>query len=415
MTKEEINGINIIYHDENFNKFFEEIIKDYQYIKKETNATLILTKSTEEMNLLLNFISKTTPNCKSVLIMNGGSSEKLLSFLKGSSYMNLFVKGIIYCQNSQKYQIIMDKNKPFIDSICNDPDSVIKNIRSIFKEEKNNQKFECNEIINMNSYTDFYHRLHKEISNYYNKSQLININKLNPEFLKDIDNGRIIFFDKIYNFYNSFKNKNDKEFIFKYLYEENLSISLNQLLMKHEEIDFNYIGYFVGNLMNRIVLYGKTEGRDVVQKSQFYKGIQLDIINLFEFYKNEGIIISFSNFMMITQNKDIAILNSQRNIPLEDRKDKNLFSVIFNIQYSHDNGFEASIYDLSQLMPYPDEESFIILPFTFFYVEKITTDSKNMNADIDLLVIGKKEILEHKVKMGKKLTYDKKNGIIIPA
>ena len=118
--------------------------------------------------------------------------------------------------------------------------------------------------------------------------------------------------------------------------------------------------------------------------------------------------------MMITQNKDLANLNSQRNIPLEDRKDKNLFSVIFNIKYSYDNGFEASIYDLGQLMPYPDEESFIILPFTFFYVEKIATDQKKMNADIDLVVIGKKEILEHKVKMGKKLTYDQKNTIIIP-
>ena len=56
----------------------------------------------------------------------------------------------------------------------------------------------------------------------------------------------------------------------------------------------------------------------------------------------------------------------------------------------------------------------IVLPFTFFYIEKIKIDEKNMNVDIDMNVIGKSEILEEKIKLGQRIMYEKEKHRMIP-
>ena len=82
MSKEEIKNINIIYHDQNYYGTNRDIIiEDCQFIINQTKGTLILTKQLEELTLLLDFISKFKPNSKSVLIMNGGSSEKVMTLI----------------------------------------------------------------------------------------------------------------------------------------------------------------------------------------------------------------------------------------------------------------------------------------------------------------------------------------------
>ena len=156
----------------------------------------------------------------------------------------------------------------------------------------------------------------------------------------------------------------------------------------------------------RIVQYGKSEKKGVTQGNVFYKGMQLDFINLLEFIKNEKLIISFAHFMMVTPKMELAVLKSERNQKLTERKSQNLFSVILNIENFYDSSSKPSIFDLTELMPYPDEEEFIVLPFTFFEVTKIEYNIKTMNADINLHLIGKSEILEDQIKVGKKIVYD---------
>jgi hypothetical protein len=413
MSKGELNNINIIYHDENYyGSNRESIIKDSHFIMDQTKGTLILTNKLEELTLLFDFISKSAQNCKSVLIMNGGSSEKVMALINKNIYMDFLIKGIIYCQNVEKYKKIFENNQ-FIEEICKDVDLIVAKIKNIFENVKMNQKLECNTIMNLYSYNFFYYLLHPNIATYFQQSKSINESMFNPTLIKDIDNNKKILFNKIYKFYNENKNKNDKEFIFKYLKDENLSILFNQLLIKKEKIDFDYIGYFAGNLMWRIVQYGKQAKKGVTQGNLLYKGIKLDFINLLEFIKNDKLIISFAHFLMISPRKELALLKSERNQILTDRKNQNLFSVILNIEYYYDNNFEPSIFDINELMPYPDEEEFIVLPFTFFELKNIEYNTKNMEADIYLNVIGKSEILENKVKFGKKLNYDKDGKIMI--
>ena len=413
MSKEEINSINIIYHDENYyGSNQESIIKDINFIMEQTKGTLILTKKLDELTLLLDFISKSAPNCKSVLIMNGGSSEKVMALINKNIYMNLLIKGIIYCQNVEKYKKIFSNNQ-FIEEICKDVDLIVAIIKKIFENVKMNQKLECNTIMNLQSYNFYYYLLHPIIATYFGKSKSINESMFNPESIKDINNNKKILFHKIYKFYNENKNENDKEFIFRYLKDEKLSILFNKLLIKKEKIDFDYTGYFTGNLMYRIVQYGKKAKKGVTQGNLLYKGIKLDFINLLEFINNDKLIISFAHFLMISPRKELALLKSERNQTLTDRKNQNLFSVILNIEYYYDNNYEPSIYDINELMPYPDEEEFIALPFTFFEVKRIEYNTKNMDADIYLNVVGKSEILENKIKKGKKLVYDMNRKIMI--
>ena len=89
--------------------------------------------------------------------------------------------------------------------------------------------------------------------------------------------------------------------------------------------------------------------------------------------------------------------------------------MILKIYYLYIDGDKSSIIDIKNLSPYPDDEKYIILPFTFFNLKKIEIDSNNYLADIELEIIGKNEILESQIKNNDKkvLEYDVKKHIMI--
>ena len=70
------------------------------------------------------------------------------------------------------------------------------------------------------------------------------------------------------------------------------------------------------------------------------------------------------------------------------------------------------MFDLKDLAQYPDEEEYILLPFTFLILRKINIDSKNYTVDIDLEIVGKLEILETYIKDGKIIQYNEKEHIM---
>ncbi len=411
MTEEKIRPINIIYHDENYDQFYQSILEDCLTIMKETKGTLILTKNKQQLELLLKYIKRTTPKSKYALITNGRCSETIISFIKKKGYRDLFVKACIYCNNISKYQNIQENHKDFIGDLAADPKSISSIIRSYFDIIADNEKVNCNTIINYCTYNYYYH-LHKMIADKYQKLKSYEISKFKPKVYGNNKDDIIV---KIYNFSDSLKNCNScQEFIFNYLKDDDLAISLNKLLNKKEKSDFDSISYFVGDLMYKIVQYGSEMRKGLTNEITLYKGMQLNIIDLFEFIKNEKLFIAFPYFMMLTSKKELAEVNSKRNLNLIQRKDKNIFSVILNIKYLHGDEYKPSIFDLIDLLPYPDEEEFIVLPFTFFYIEKIKIDEKYMNVDIDMNVIGKSEILEEKIKLGQRIMYEKERHRMIP-
>jgi hypothetical protein len=80
----------------------------------------------------------------------------------------------------------------------------------------------------------------------------------------------------------------------------------------------------------------------------------------------------------------------------------------------YDDGYEPSIIDLRDIQPYPSDDNYIILPFTFLYLKKIEIDSNKYLADIELEIIGKNEIFESQIKENnnKVLEFDDKKHIM---
>ena len=173
---------------------------------------------------------------------------------------------------------------------------------------------------------------------------------------------------------------------------------------------YNTIGYFASNLMNSIVQYGKKRNKGINKVTTFYTGMQLDIVDVLEFLKNRNFFITFPYFLRMSTNKKFVELISKKN---SDKKGKETYSVIMQIDYLYSEGFEPCAFDLREVVQYPDEEEYILLPFTFLYLKTIIIDSNKLVAEIHLQVIRKVEILEYQIKRNKNIEYDKVRQILI--
>ena len=374
-SDENPNQINIIYYDNNYEPYFKDILYDIQEIRRLTKGTLFLTINIDELKSLLNFINRTAPDSKFFLIMNGGSSEKVIPVIR-KYYMKLFIKACIYTQNKDKYQNVQISNKDFVDSICVDCKSVVQFIMNNIHLIKTNHIFDYNTIISL----------------YIYKNE---------------------FFIKLNDFYEKFNNNTNSEFIINLLKEEDIFQVLNKILRQKQNNDFKLIGCYVGNIMQKIVQYGKEKNKGVSSKKNFYKGIQINPLELLEINRNKNFLITFSHFMTVTSEKSLAEFNARRYQPVQNRKNEIIFSVMINIDYSLDYKYEPSVFDLSELIQYPDQEEFIILPFTFFNLKNIKIDQNKLTVDIDMEIIGKMNNLETDIQQGKILDYDQTNHIMI--
>ena len=82
--------------------------------------------------------------------------------------------------------------------------------------------------------------------------------------------------------------------------------------MKKDLSIYKFISYFAGNLMYSIVKYGKEEFKGVDHCMTFYKGMQLNIIEVLEYLKNRGNLITFPSFLTMTGKKMLAELNLKK-------------------------------------------------------------------------------------------------------
>ena len=90
------------------------------------------------------------------------------------------------------------------------------------------------------------------------------------------------------------------------------------------------------------------------------------------------------------------------------------FSVLFHITnlYKSEKNWISNSVDIHKNSKYEKEKEFLFQPFSFYRVKKVEFDIKNFKADIHLETIGKKEILEEKIKFGKNIDYNEKENIM---
>ena len=416
----EVN-INIIYHDENLKYENREIYHDCRRFERKTNGTVILTYNWINLELILKTIKNKNAKCKFILIINGSSAENIITLLnKNANYISLFLKICIYTKNPKLYENIK-KKKPEFYEVIYEGKEIIEIIKNTFNNYKGkNRKFYNNILTNFDSYKDKDIILHKYLSNDYGKISrdktnafLSNINEIinkNNEFRNKIKNEDLKWFEEILNLIN---NKEYEKAISCYLKDMNLHQSLNKLLMKKDRIIFEKIGYFASNLMYSFAQYGQKRGTGVTYATTFFKGKLLNILNILEFLKNKGTLITFPYFFNFTINKEFAELTSKRYYYDGKKNDNELYSVMMKFDYLHDDGYEPSIFQLKYLMQYPEEEDYILLPFTFLKITKVKIDSSKFIADIDFSIVGKLNILENDIRNGKNLQFDNENHLMI--
>ena len=417
----EANIINVIYLDDNLKHEYKGIIKDCYVIQKRTNCSLILLNDINNLTLLFEHLLKNNTKSKFIFIVNGGMAEQSVSFIKSKNdYRSLFIGACIYTMNYQKNSKIKENNSDFIYDICTNSESVIEFIQKTSENSKiENQKYYINSIISLYTYKDDYFKLHKELSNFYGdeSERVFNFNYelIKTSLSKELKNPKK---EQLLSCFQTFKEilkQNYEEIIVCYLKDNYFSEYLNSNLKMKNFDNYQFISYFVGNLMHSLVQYGDKMSKSVDFAMTFFKGMQLSIVDLMEFLKNRQLIIIFEYFLSVSSKKEQAEIASKRKMDVKERKEKQFYSVIIKIDYVYDDGYKASIIDLRDLQPYPSDENYVILPFTFLNLKKIEIDSNKYLADIELEVIGKKEILESQIKNDDKkvIEYDDKNHIMI--
>lgn len=417
-----VNPINIIYLDDNLKFESKSIIKDCSIIQKYTHCSLILLNDLNNLALLFQHLLKNSTKSKFIFLINGGKSKDSVDFIKKRpEYKSLFIGACIYTKNLDKYSKVKLENSDFINGIFINLKSVIEFILKTAENSKiENQKYDICSIINLDTYNDYYFKLHKQLSNSYgdeservfNSNYVLIKNNLYKN-LKESENEHIL---SCFQTFKEIVNKNYEKIILCYLKDNYFSEFLNSILKTKNNIIYQKISYFVGNLMHCFVQYGEKSNKAVDYAMTFFKGMKLNIVELMEYLKNRQLIITFEYFLSVSSKKELAEITSKRKMDVKERKEKQFYSVILKIDYLYDDGYIPSIIDIADLQPYPNDENYIILPFTFLNLKKIEIDSNKYTADIELEIIGKNDILESQIKNDnnkKILEFDEKNHIMI--
>ena len=245
------------------------VVLNSQYIERQVKGSLILSNDIENFDLLMKKIKKEKTSSKFILIVNGGSSEKIFNFIKKNNYNNyLFQNGIIYTTNLEKYENIKKKYPDFFKIICVNRNQIVKYLKETFEKIKNNNvNYYINSIINNITYKEVYYPLHKELSKFYG-DETENSFTLNYKILSDfLKNEKEISYEikksilRSCELYEELNKKNYEEMITNYLKDKLFSKSLNFLLKQKDISIYEKIGYFVSYIIYSFVEYGK-KGRD---------------------------------------------------------------------------------------------------------------------------------------------------------
>ena len=105
-------------------------------------------------------------------MINGGSSNEVISFIKKNNYNSLFINACIYTQDIKKYSSIKQKYPDFIGVIEEDIDKITNFIiNEPFKKNINNGKIYINSLINYFFYENDFFPLHKQLSLFYGNEE----------------------------------------------------------------------------------------------------------------------------------------------------------------------------------------------------------------------------------------------------
>ena len=299
--------------------------------------------------------------------------------------------------------------------------------KSIFKKEDNK--------LNENSINEI--KINPSInSNYHNKSDIMNYNseikklhQMVAYFYGNFSKERFLKYSNIikelFQKNKEFRQLNDKDIFYISLLEENFDndkiirevtgdgyefyMNLNKYLMnpKIENKDYESIAYFTSEFMYCLDSYGIKNNMYLRKEMTLYRGLTLDYNNLILYEKSKGKIILIPAFSSCCELKEIA-----KYFGMANEKSNSMFSVMFNIKVNQKENWISNGINIQKISYFKEEKEIIIQAFSFFYVRDVQIDVNKRTAEIYLETIGRKEILEKKIKNGKDIEYNEIENIM---
>ena len=394
------NSINIIYHDENYKIFKDSIHKDAKRFEEASHGTFLYSNSIKILETIMKEIqlqNNGKNKNKFLLITTGSTFKKVIDFLKDNNYLHLIDNACIYCMKKDKYLPLM-KDYKILGGVFHIPSNVVEFIEKNLSE--NNNLFDYSRLITYENYISNYYKLHEIISKFYSNYFQTSINiviDLLKEILDETSQGDNNLLKTIETFQNE-----DYEIIKQYTMK--FSSYINKWLLGSDSLVYEKAGYLIGGIMYKLNEYGLNKNKGKKEKCILYRGIYLNYLDALVYTKNSGKIISFQTFLSTSSHKSVANFFSRiERTPLEEKKNQSMFSTLINIKYNWEEGFFPLCFDISELSKYKHEKELLFHPYSFFRINNYDIDLIENILTLDIETIGKKEILEEQIKLGKKI------------
>ena len=430
---------NIIYYDNNAQKYEKDIFVDSDIFEQITPGAFILCTNLNSLEIIRDEILRHRKVEKKVmfnLIANGrGYVYDLKTFLaQNEKFKECLNKICIYCMNKDKYMKEKNENPNFIHIVTDDDTKVIEFIKDF--SSKDIKPFPLTKLITLRDYLDKYKERHEKISEFYGnltkETYEKNKNKI-KEVIEDDEKNKLLKMRKeqIYKGLLKFNIEDDlkalDELIIKEYTKSTFYGDLNRWLMKGKMKYYEPVAYFTSRLMYSLNQYAKEakDNKDAENKNKcckyckennkvLYRGAKLYYSCILPYERAVGKIILLSAFTSTSEDELVALSWAGRLMENEIYNNSLKFSVAFRITnlYDEKNNWVSNCIDIQNTSENKIEKEFLYQPFSFYRVTSVNIDVKGRKADICLETIGKKEILEEQIKIGKKIKYNKNENIM---
>ena len=407
---------NIIYYDENTD-FIKNINTDSDSFERHTSGAFILCTDINSLKLIKDEIliqikkdSRTTFN----MITTGSKCEQVINYLKENLEFEKCIKKVcVFCWNLAKWSYLKGKY-PIIDGIYKRRKEVNSNFIEKYAS-KDIKPFPLTKLITYNEYLNKYKDRHFKISQFYGdlttESYKKNIDNM-ISLINDEDKKNQLIKDKnkVVSGFLTFDINKDAEALNKLIIREYTNNSfygdLNKWLMNSKFNSYDTIAYFTARLMYSLNTYGKTNEMYYNEPKEVLRGIKIPYSSLLPYKRAEGKIILLSSFTSTSQNQKSARTFSGRNKAEEQYKNNKLFSVIYIIKNCCQKDWISNGINIMNESFFKKEREILYQPFSFYFVRSVEIDLDHYTADIYLETIGKMEILEEELKVGKDIEYN---------
>ena len=342
-----------------------------------------------------------------------------MKFIKENKEFEKCIKHVcVYCMNLQKWSKLKNDYN-IIYGVYNEKKDVI-NFINIFSS-KDIKPFNLTKLIRYEDYIDKYKDRHFKISQYYGDltidSYKENIEKM-IKLIDDDDKRKQLIKDKnkVVSGFLTFDINKDAEALNELIIREYTNNSfygdLNKWLMNSKFNSYDTIAYFTARLMYSLNTYGETCKKYYKETKDVLRGIKIPYSSLLPYKRAEGKVILLSSFTSTSQSERAARNFSGRNKSEEIFKSKLLFSVIYIIKNYYKKDWISNGINIMQESHYKKEQEILYQPFSFYFVRSVEIDLQHYTADIYLETIGKMEILEEQLKIGKEIEYNPNKRIM---